>query len=218
MGGMISGNDIVSPASYNITDAIPLTSGFYTATTARAAVPESVKKRGLELMYEIANGVWITERFIGTSIAAWTTAANWLRYNMLNEFGGQMLPLINKTGAPSVKGSVVSLSLTTDNAFALQSNEYDAIGVVYEGGVADGQECLVVVNGVAQVLLENNTVATRGYWVYSSAVDGRANASLALPPGGTISALENHFKEIGHCMESKAAGTNVLAKCIIHFN
>ena len=84
MGGMISGNDIVSPASYNITDAIPLTSGFYTATTARAAVPVGVRERGLELMYEIANGVWIKERFVGSDVANWTIANNWesiLAYN-----------------------------------------------------------------------------------------------------------------------------------------
>ena len=63
---------------YNITTAIPLVAGqYYTATTARAAVPVNVRKRGLELLYETSAGVWYSERFIGTSVADWTLVNNW---------------------------------------------------------------------------------------------------------------------------------------------
>jgi hypothetical protein len=137
----------------------------------------------------------------------------------MNEFGGFMIRLTNKTGAASVKGSVVSLSAATPSAFVLQSNEFDAVGIVYEAGVSDGAECWVVVSGIAEVLLENNTASTMGNWVISSASDGRANATQPTPtPNSTINEHTTHFKEIGHCMETKAAGTNVLAKCVIHFN
>jgi len=137
----------------------------------------------------------------------------------ISPIGGVMIKLTNKTGAPSVKGSVVSASTTTDNAFQLQSNEFDSIGIVYDNGVADGQACYVVISGVAEVLLTNGTASTRGYWVIADAVDGRANATQPVPiPGNTTAEHTLHFKEIGHCLESKVAGTNVLAKCIIHFN
>ena len=134
------------------------------------------------------------------------------------DIGGLAINLINKTGVNTVKGSIVSASSSSDNSFKLQASEYDAIGVVLEDGIADGQEAWVVISGVAEVLLENSTLSTRGNWVTCATTDGRANATATAPSGGTIMALENHFKEIGHCLESKVAGTNVLAKCVIHFN
>jgi len=131
--------------------------------------------------------------------------------------GGVATYMTNKTGAASVKGSVVSASTAVDNAFILQANEYDAIGIVYEDGIADGSLCRVVFAGVAEVLFLDGVAPVRGYWVYCDATNGRAN-NLAAPPGGTITAIDNHFKEIGHCRESKSAGTNVLAKSVVHFN
>ena len=64
---------------YNVTNSVPLTSGYYTSTTARAAVPEGVRKTGLILTYETAAGVWYTERYIGTATdtTSFTTASNW---------------------------------------------------------------------------------------------------------------------------------------------
>ena len=64
---------------YNITNSVPLTTGYYTSTTARAAVPEGIRKTGLILTYETAAGVWYTERYIGTATdtTSWTTAGNW---------------------------------------------------------------------------------------------------------------------------------------------
>jgi hypothetical protein len=132
--------------------------------------------------------------------------------------GGIAVSLINKTGVSSVKGSVVSTSTTTDNAFTLQANEFDSIGVVYTDGVADGSDCLVVVSGIAEVLLKNGTASTRGYWVKCADTDGRADASNSMPSGGSFALVDDHFKEVGHCLESKVAGTNVLAKCVLHQN
>jgi hypothetical protein len=42
---------------------------FYTSTTARAAVPTVNRKLGLTLLYSTANGVWIEEQYIGTTIS-----------------------------------------------------------------------------------------------------------------------------------------------------
>jgi len=94
----------------------------------------------------------------------------------------------------------------------------DAIGAVYEAGVPDGSLCWVTFSGKAYVLLADGTASTAGYWVKSHATDGRADASFALPTGGSFVGIDDHFKEIGHCLETKTAGTNVLCKVMLHFN
>ena len=129
---------------------------------------------------------------------------------------GVAVKMINKTGSASVKGELVEVDSGVDNAFMLEeAGGNDCIGAVYTAGVADGDECLVVVGGVAEVLIEDGTAATRGYWVRTStSVAGRADATTATPPGLVLS----HFAEIGHCLESKSSGTDVLVKIIMHFN
>jgi len=73
--------------------------------------------------------------------------------------------------------------------------------------------------GVAEVLLEDTTTSTRGYWAaISTTQNGRADITLAVPPGGGIPQADRHFQEIGHSLESKPAGTDVLSKIILHFN
>jgi hypothetical protein len=128
--------------------------------------------------------------------------------------GGQAIRLVNKTATASVKGTVVSVSDTTDNAFRTNPTDGDMpIGVVYEDGIADGSDCWVVISGKAQVLLVNSVATTRSYVAYSSAtVAGRIDTSASAP------AAAQHFREIGHTLETKTAGTNVLVLCIVHFN
>lgn len=131
-----------------------------------------------------------------------------------------MVRLTNRTGAPSVKGTIVTASTEYDNAFDINPADIPkAMGVVFDSGIADGAECYVVTGGVAEVLLQDNTSATRGYWAkVSDTVSGRADITNLYPPGGTISALEDHSSEIGHCIQSVTAGENKLARCVLHFN
>jgi len=135
---------------------------------------------------------------------------------VLTAEGGVAVKMTNKTGADTVKGTVVEASDSVDRAFDIcPADELDPIGVVYEAGVPDGSEALVVMYGIAEVLLEDGTASTRENWVGVSASQaGRANATTAAPPGLVL----NHFREMGHCLESKIAGTNVLAKIMMHFN
>lgn len=126
--------------------------------------------------------------------------------------GGIAISLINKTGSASVKGACVTASDTTDFAFKLQTDEFSAIGFVYTAGVADGAACLVVVAGIAEALLKDTTASTKGYWAFNSATDGRIETKAA-----PVNDAE-HFREAGHCIESKVAGTDVLCKIITHFN
>jgi len=137
----------------------------------------------------------------------------------ITPLGGICIRLLNKTGAASVLGTVVQADTVNDNAFKVcDADGLMAIAVVYQAGVADGSLCWIVVDGIAQVLLKDATLSARGNWVYVSDVAGRANATLAAPPGGGIPELDIHMGEIGHCIESKAADTDVLAKIVVHFN
>ncbi len=128
--------------------------------------------------------------------------------------------LINKTGVPSVYGEIVETSTTTDFAFQVNvANSAEMMGVVYEAGIADGSICWIVVGGSAQVLLEDATAATHGFWARNSiTVAGRADITNASPPGGGVAAIDRHFREIGHSIETVVGGTDVLAEIMVHFN
>ena len=129
---------------------------------------------------------------------------------------GHLVRMINGTGATSVKGNLVSASTTTDNQFVLEANEFDAFGVVAQSGIANGQECWIWVNGsTCEVLWENGQSSTRGYLAICAPTDGRA-LNVAVP--STNPAVGEHFKEIGHVLQSKASGANVMVLCQIHFN
>ena len=133
--------------------------------------------------------------------------------------GGIAVRLINKTGATSIKGTIVSASFTTDNAFQVSAiDSVIPMGAVYESGVPDGQFCWVVVSGIAEVLLKDATPAVRGNWVGTADVAGRVLAGGGGHPGTNPPAQAEHNKELGHCLESKDAGVNVLVKIIMHFN
>jgi len=147
------------------------------------------------------NGTRLAEAIIG-----------YLHENLYTPEQGLLVTLTNKTGAASVKGSVVSTSTGTDEAFMLQANRLDAFGVVYEDGIADGNECRVVVSGIADVLLEDAGGTTHGDWMGQAATDGRAYSNGATPP-----AAAQHMREIGHCLETVGGGVNVLCRIAIHF-
>jgi len=131
--------------------------------------------------------------------------------------GGIAVVLTNETGNPTIQGTLVACSTTTANAVELTgADDFDAIGVMYESGVADGTECWVVVGGRAQVKLENNIGSTLGYWARTSTTAaGRADITNASPPGLVL----EHFAEIGHCLETVAGSpTGALCYVILHFN
>ncbi len=140
---------------------------------------------------------------------------------LTTEEGGLAIRLINNTGAASVKGSVVDASHSVEAAVELEgAGDLDPIGVIYDDGVADGDWVWIVVSGIADVLLEDGTGSTYGNWVETSGTAaGRADATNAAPPAsGVIGEVQEHFREIGHCLETKGAGTGVLARCVLHFN
>ncbi len=124
--------------------------------------------------------------------------------------GGLVVKMTNRTGVSSVKGTIVVSDSTADNGFMTAPASSDfPFGVVYENGVANGSDCWVVVAGVADVLMKASAAATRAYVTKVSSEAGRAVTESS--PGS------NHDKEIGHSLESKAGGANVLIKVVLHF-
>jgi hypothetical protein len=132
--------------------------------------------------------------------------------------GGIAVWMVNDTGALSVKGMVISPGSVTNSFDAIPADDPDPIGVVYDGGIGDGELCRVVVSGTAYVLLQDSTASTVGNWVRVSATQaGRVNATASAPPGGGVAELDQHVRECGHCLETVGAGTDKLMLMVVHF-
>ena len=61
---------------YNVTKNHPLQSGYYTLTTALAAVPSAKRSIGLIITYQTSAG-WEAKQFIGSNVSGWSTTTNW---------------------------------------------------------------------------------------------------------------------------------------------
>jgi hypothetical protein len=135
----------------------------------------------------------------------------------ITSIGGYAIKLTNETGGNSVAGQLVRADTANNDAVILTAaSDVECLGVFLDGGVADGSEAWVVVAGIADVAMTDNTAATRCNWVETSAEAGYADATNATPV-----AAPTHFREIGHCIETVAAGgggTHINARCVLHFN
>ncbi|MDR1764409.1 MAG: metallophosphoesterase [Dysgonamonadaceae bacterium] len=93
---------------YNVTARVPLAAGsYYTAATARAAVPTAIRKAGLVITYETAAGVWATEQYTADDTSAWTTDTNWKAFG-----GGALAETIAYSPINSVSGWYMEKSTT----------------------------------------------------------------------------------------------------------
>jgi hypothetical protein len=136
----------------------------------------------------------------------------------ITAIGGFAVKLTNTTGAVTVQGQTVKADPATNDAVILTSaNDTECIGVFLDAGIADDAEAWVVVAGIADVAMGDNEAATAGNWVETNSTEaGYADATSASPI-----AAPQHFNEIGHCIETVAAGgvgTHILARCVLHFN
>jgi hypothetical protein len=134
---------------------------------------------------------------------------------MMTVDGGFATRLWNQSGEAIIHGTACSASLDHDDSVILQSSEFDCVGFAY-GEIPDGGVGWVVTSGVAEALLKDETAATRGYWAKAADTDGRIVVTTAPAGLGALSTSE-HFREVGHCLESKDAGTDVLVKLLLHF-
>lgn len=136
--------------------------------------------------------------------------------------GGIAIKLYNRTGVVTVQGQAVKADVATDDGFIITGvDDTEAMGVILESGIADDALAWIVISGICDVAMKDNTAATRGNWVKVSDEAGYADSTLATPPFGGVAQLDEHMREIGHCIESVAAGgggTHILARCVLTFN
>ena len=61
---------------FNVNEYNEQATAYSDAATARADVPDEVKKNGLVITYLLADG-WYIEQFIGPNTSVWSTKTNW---------------------------------------------------------------------------------------------------------------------------------------------
>lgn len=134
-----------------------------------------------------------------------------------NQDGGLMIKMVNKTGANSIKGTVLKAGSVSGSVISSAIGVPDSIGVFYEAGIPDGESAWVVISGVAEVLYIGNTTSGHLARTFITAESG-ALAGKALSEAVPTSpfASDKHFCEIGHVIESRIGAG--LAKTILHFN
>ena len=86
---------------WNVTKEIPLSSGYYTLTTAVAAIASvnTIKddaKKAMIMTFEVSQGKWIDYRFIGTDLTSFNDVSSWERYG-----GGDAIKNIHVTRGTS---------------------------------------------------------------------------------------------------------------------
>ncbi len=125
----------------------------------------------------------------------------------MTAIGGFAVKLTNNTGGNSVEGQLVMADTTDENSFdTAATNALDTIGVVYNGGVADGSDVWIVIGGIAEVLLDAGGCVHNDRLI-SSATAGSADV-------GNSPSIAEHFQEIGHAIETVVGAG--LAKAMIH--
>jgi len=125
--------------------------------------------------------------------------------------GGMYETFVNNTGT-SEKGTIVVASTSVTNGVDIApAGTYMPIGVIYESGIANGANVKVVTYGKAEVLLKNGEPSNLGYWAAVSDTAGRMYQEATPNPS-------EHNREIGHSLETKSSGTNVLSLIQMHFN
>jgi len=135
--------------------------------------------------------------------------------------GGYAVLMLNKTGAASVRGEVVTPYNDTaiDNAVEkIVKDVPNPIGVFEESGIPDGQYAWIVVSGRAYVYFVGNT--TRGHlargFLTADGASYVAGQALSETVPTSPFATDKHFYEIGHVMESRTGAG--LALTDLHFN
>lgn len=130
--------------------------------------------------------------------------------------GGIAHKYINGTGAVSVKGTVVHIT-GNNTVDGIIINVPDPIGVVYEDGIANGQEMWVVTEGKAECLVIGTCTAgqlARGF------VTGEASyvKGSLICENFTVApfATDKHFYEFGHVNTGRTGAG--LAMIQIHKN
>lgn len=115
----------------NVTEEIPLESGYYTLATAIVAVEEKKRTKGRCITYETAQGKWETKQFIGTSLDSWEQVASW------EDFGGAgNVKSISVNGKKQTLDSAGNVNLTINETEVDESLNTNSTNPVQNAAVA----------------------------------------------------------------------------------
>ena len=115
----------------NVTEEIPLESGYYTLATAIVAVEEKKRAKGRCITYETAQGKWETKQFIGTSLDSWEQVASW------EDFGGAgNVKSISVNGKKQTLDSAGNVNLTINETEVDESLNTNSTNPVQNAAVA----------------------------------------------------------------------------------
>lgn len=115
----------------NVTEKIPLESGYYTLATAIVAVEEKKRAKGRCITYETAQGKWETKQFIGTSLDSWEQVASW------ENFGGAgNVKSISVNGKKQTLDSAGNVNLTINETEVDESLNTNSTNPVQNAAVA----------------------------------------------------------------------------------
>lgn len=124
--------------------------------------------------------------------------------------GGLATLLLNKTGAPTIAGTLVCVDSTFENAVRVCDPDSEvSVGALLDSAISDSSKAWVCFSGKVNVLFDANG-ASAGDWIKTSPVSGRARSLGSEQPG------INHFREIGYSLEHVAP--NEIGKIMMHFN
>ena len=130
-------------------------------------------------------------------------------YFKITPEGGFAVRLTNKSGAATVKGTIVSIKAGVDGEFELTPvNATHCLGVVETDAVVDGGSAFVTVAGIAPVLMKNNSTAGHICRIPLNGDDGEA-AGYAMDDAQSTSAS---VYKIGDVLETKNANTLCLVR------
>ena len=132
-------------------------------------------------------------------------------YCKITAEGGLAIQVTNKTGAPSVQGTIVSIKSGVDMCAELTPvDATHCLGVVYNAGVHDNEYMWVVIAGLADVLMKNDATLGQQCRIPLSTDTGEvAGYAMAAAQAATASVYK-----IGDILETKTADT--LCKVLLH--
>jgi len=98
---------------------------------------------------------------IGNAVPGWNTNSAFMKFTTE---GGLAVKMLNKTGVASVKGTVVQLSTSIERSVEISpADEEEAMGIIYDNGIADGEFVWIVIQGIVDILIEDGQTATVGF-------------------------------------------------------
>lgn len=126
--------------------------------------------------------------------------------------------MINKTGAPSVLGTIVSMDPIQDQGVVVSPAQDLSIHLIVQSvGIPDGGWIWCTLFGRCQVLLADSTATSRNNWIRAHAtIAGRADGTGSIMPDESNpevfpTSTRKHLFGMGRSLEDVTAGTDKLA-------